>query len=49
MIDVKKDANTLELIIWIDENTAIVQKLTPKRVAELKAKIDVLSEELKRS
>lgn len=49
MIDVKKSENTLELIIWIDESTAIVQKLTPKEVAELKAKVDVLSEELKRS
>ena len=48
MIDINKLENTLELIIWINENTAIVQKLTIKEVAELKAKIDILSEELKR-
>jgi len=48
MIDINKTDNTLELIIWIDENTAIVQRLTPREVAELKAKIDILSEEIKR-
>lgn len=48
MIDVRKNENTLELIIWLDEYTSIVQKLTPTEVAELKAKIDILSEEIKR-
>lgn len=47
MIEIRKHNDEYELIIWTDEDSGVIQKLKPRDIITLKAKLDVESELIK--
>lgn len=47
MIEIRKKENYFELVIWTDDDSGVIQKLSIRDLASLKAKLDTVNEQNK--